>query len=88
MTVHLTLVTGQADQQHTLLSNNVCKGILDSGCTKTVAGSAWLEEYLVTLIDEERASALESKKQNSTVYRFGDGKESKSNFEICLPARM
>ena len=88
VTVHLTLVAGQADQQHVLLSNNVCKGILDSGCTKTVAGSAWLEEYLVTLTDEERASALESKKQNNTVYRFGDGKESKSNFEICLPARV
>ena len=88
LTVHLTLVAGEAEEQHILLGSNVCKGILDSGCTKTVAGSAWLSEYLVTLSDEEVSAAMNSKKKNNTVYRFGDGKESKSTFEISLPVRV
>ncbi len=50
MTVHLTLLNGLADaRRNSLLGESFGKGILDSACTKTVAGQVWLDEYLATL---------------------------------------
>ena len=54
MSVHITLLsTRPDDQQHNLLVESLGKGLLDSGCTKTVTGELWLQEYLTTLSESE-----------------------------------
>ena len=83
MTIHLTLVAG-TEQQSVMLAETLGKGILDSACTKTV-GTVWVKEYLSLLNGNDRSEAEKSTKESSSLFRFGDGKESKSLKQIKLP---
>ena len=57
--------------------------VLDSACTKTVAGESWTNAYLDTLTDKQRQQA---KVIPSTVYfRFGDGNDVTSNKVVKFP---
>ena len=86
MTIHLTLIAGSASKdQEVMLLDSLGRGILDSACTKTVAGKTWIDEFLALLSDKEREEALNSKKISSSLYRFGDGKETRSKHEMTLP---
>ena len=86
LTVHLTLVAGSASkEQEVMLVESLARGILDSACTKTVAGQTWIEEYLSLLSASEREAVLRSAKSSSSLYRFGDGKETRSKQELCIP---
>ena len=60
------------------MAESICYGVLDSACTKTVAGELWMQEYLASLTDEERSTLESSQKKSLSTYRFGDGVESKS----------
>ena len=54
MTVHITLIAGSASkEQEVLLAESLARGILDSACTKTVAGKTWTEEFLSMLSEDE-----------------------------------
>ena len=89
LTVHVTLFTGEATaEQYALLCKSLSHGILDSGCTKTVAGKAWVAEFMETLTEEQKATVQRSERQSKTLYKFGDGKESKSCREIRLPLSL
>ena len=84
MTVHITLFSGVADaRRNLLLIETLGKAILDSACTKTVAGCEWLEEFLATLSQEEMQCVVEKKSEAS--YLFGDGAENKSSKCITIP---
>ena len=86
MTIHLTLVAGAGgSEQDRNLVDTLGRGILDSGCTKTVAGSDWMDEYLLMLSDCERIEAEKTCKMSNSMYRFGDGQETKSIKEITIP---
>ena len=87
MSVHITLLsTRPDDQQHNLLVESLGKGLLDSGCTKTVTGELWLQEYLTTLSESEIRGIRE--KQSKSVFRFGDGIENKSTKCITIPVTI
>ena len=45
--------------------------VLHSGCTKTVCGLSWLDNYLETLSPEDKEKVIE--KQSQTKFKFGDG---------------
>lgn len=84
MTVHITLFSGMADaRRNALLIETFGKAILDSACTKTVAGSEWIQEFLATLSKEEMNSVLEQESKAS--YLFGDGAENRSTKCLTLP---
>ncbi len=86
MSIHLTLVAGNGSiMQKDMLCDTLGKGILDSACTKTVAGVAWINEFLDLLTDKKRIQAKQSEKRNSSFYRFGDGAESMCKKCIILP---
>ena len=86
MTVHITLIAGSASkEQEVMLVESLARGILDSACTKTVAGKTWMDEFVSQLGDQERKKALDSKKASSSLYRFGDGQETLSKHEITVP---
>ena len=77
--VNVTLVTENLPQ----LQDGLGKGILDSGCTKTVAGEVWMNEFIKQLEPQLRETI--KRKDSSAVYRFGDGKEAKSIEQIKVP---
>ena len=67
----------------TLVRESLGMGILDSACTRTVTGETWLNVYLDTLSDSDRACVKWSKAD--TMFIFGDGIEVKSVKEIEFP---
>ena len=84
MTVHITLFNGTADaRRNNLLAETFGKGILDSACTKTVAGNVWLVEFLATLSSEDLKMVKE--KSSKAAYLFGDGIENRSEKCVTFP---
>ena len=82
--VHITLFASAPDErQFCLIGESFGKGVLDSGCTKTVSGETWMNEYLNTL-PKDKLESVEVANSNST-YRFGDGKETKAVKTIKTP---
>ena len=82
--VHITLFNGTADaQRNNLLAETFGKGILDSACTKTVAGNVWLVEYLATLSSDDLRMVKE--KGSKAAYLFGDGIENRSEKCVTIP---
>ena len=85
MAIHVTLIAGSASkEQDVTLKKSLARGILDSACTKTVAGKIWTDEYVSMLTNQEREEVLKSAKVSSSLYRFGDGKEIRSKHEITV----
>ena len=84
--VQLTLIAGLASkEQDTMMFEALARAVIDCGCTKTVAGVTWVEEYLSLLSQEDREKVENSSKQSTTLYRFGDGRETKSIKELTIP---
>ena len=58
-------------------------GILDTGCSTTVCGQRWLNDYLNNLCDEELAMVREG--NSSATFTFGDGVIYKSIKRVVFP---
>ena len=86
--VHFTLLSSRSDKPDVplsaLLQETLGMAILDSGCSKTVAGKTWMDSYLDQLSDKDR-SVVKMFPCN-TRFRFGDGAESISNSLVNFPA--
>ena len=65
------------------LAGSLGRGILDCACTKTVAGKAWVDEFVEMLQKKEREEVKKSSRKSPSLYRFGDGHENKSLEETC-----
>ena len=86
--VHITLFASSPDEkQYCLIGETLGRGVLDSGCTKTVSGELWMEEYLSTLPNDWKKLVKTDKTANS-MYRFGDGKESKAVRNVVTPVAI
>ena len=47
VTVHIALLTGKGNAEtNKMMVESLGKGILDSACTKTVAGNIWVDEFV------------------------------------------
>ena len=82
MSVHVTLF-GSNSFQSKLVRESLGKALLDSGCSKTVAGTVWVEEFIKTLSPDELRKVREV--PGRSVFRFGDGVEAKSCKCMTLP---
>ena len=71
------------DQITDLVAETLCHGVIDSGCSKTVAGQHWLEDYLATLSEEDLNNINYSKSE--ATFRFGDSEPVKSEGKAMLP---
>ena len=60
-----------------------CRGDLDTACSKSVAGSEWIERY-TKHISSFFADSLEVT-SSSKVYQFGGGEKRISKRCVCLP---
>ena len=59
------------------------QSFFDSGCSRTVCGKSWLELYLDTLDEAQKAKLIYEK--TDAVYRFGDGKKFTAKHSVKLP---
>ena len=86
MTVNITLYSGEGvAEQCLLMAESIGFGILDSACTKTVAGEQWINEFVSVLPENEYKQAKGSERKSKSIYRFGDGVETKGVCTIDLP---
>ena len=83
--VHFTLLSSEKPDGplSALLQETLGMAILDSGCSKTVAGNIWMEAYLDQLSKRDRASVKTV--PSNTRFRFGDGVESVSSKLMTIP---
>ncbi|XP_057305251.1 uncharacterized protein LOC130642182 [Hydractinia symbiolongicarpus] len=82
--IHITLFAASPDQrQYCLVGESFGRGVLDSGCTKTVAGEKWMDEYLGTLSESDKNAVVSN--STDSIYRFGDGKEVKATRNLIIP---
>ena len=59
------------------------KGVLDSGCSKSVAGTRWVGTYTSAVSPDFSKSVKLNR--SSEVYQFGGGEKSKSKGSVSLP---
>ena len=81
-----TLFTTSAIQEcyvSKLVGESFSGGVLDCGCTKSVCGVAWYEEYLKTLSGNDRKLVVT--KASKVPYKFGPGEVVYSHLSVKLP---
>ena len=77
--MHVTLSIGETNShQKEIVAETLGKGILDNACTKTVAGTSWLDHFFECLDVKQQNLINKSEIKKSSLFRFGDGVESKS----------
>jgi hypothetical protein len=66
-----------------LVGETFASGILDSGCTKTVCGAAWYQEFLGNLSQTDKARVEET--SSCVPYQFGGSDVINSNLRAVIP---
>ena len=86
LTAHVTLLTGETNSHHKeTVAETLGKGILDSACTKTDAAKSWLDQFVECLDAKQQNLINKSEMESSSLFRFGDGVESKSLKQVKTP---
>ena len=89
--VHFNMFVGcTTNESNNRLSDlvNESKGyaILDSGCTNTVCGEEWLQNFIENLSFEDREKMVIS--QSDQKFTFGDGRSIRSKRKVNIPCWM
>lgn len=85
-TFEVNIVLLSVKKSHTLMYESLGKGVLDSACTRTVAGATWMDEFLGTLSPSEKDMVKEN--FSEALFRFGDGVECKSLKQLTIPVNI
>ena len=80
--IHIVL-QNSAPEMAELVKESLGMGILDSACSRTVAGQAWFDAYCESLNVSDRTLIQSSEVE--TKFRFGDGAEVVSSQEVKFP---
>lgn len=69
-----------------LVEEAKCCAVLDSGCSTTVCGAKWLDEFLNGFSDVERGSIVEE--ESKATFTFGDGVTVTSTGCVTVPCSI
>ena len=83
--VHITLLSEDRKMSR-LVRESLGMAILDTGCSKTVCGEIWLNEYEETLSPKEQRSVVSFPSKTSFI--FGDGVEVLSERSVKIPVKI
>jgi hypothetical protein len=84
---HAVLFTGYQKQDIMQLGSDARNcAVLDSACSSTVCGQTWLNSYLDSLNEDDRAKVV--RQEGHKVFKFGGGTRLKSDGEYELPVCM
>ena len=79
-------IPSSKDEVLCLVGETLNMAVIDSGCPTTVCGDKWLQNYLNSIPDEDRADLkVESGK---SVFRFGDSRPMTSLRKVYLPVTI
>ena len=62
------------------------KGVIDSACSKTVAGNDFITKYIDSLPENTRSSVNHDGEPSTTVFQFGGGERRSSLKKMAIPA--
>ena len=62
------------------------KGVIDSACSKTVAGNDFITKYIDSLPENSRSSVNHDGEPSTTVFQFGGGERRSSLKKMAIPA--
>ena len=84
----MTLFVGYNEAQKNNKPNSLmeqCQGcaLMDSGCTKTVAGEKWFKNYQDSLSEYDQDKIKEH--HSNSVFTFGDGRVVDSMRKVVIP---
>ena len=65
---YITLLNSKPDSMKNLIGESSGMAVLDSGCTKSVTGEMWLDEYFQTLFEQDRLQV--SERSNDATFRL------------------
>lgn len=74
------------DKMNGLIGESLSCGLVDSGCTSTVCGQAWLKCYKESLSEKEVSLVTETNSTHS--FRFGKGDPVISQKMVSIPAKL
>ena len=75
------------NELNSLVYETLSCAVIDSGCTKSVVGENWVNQYIETLDDTEKELMM-SPTSCQTPFKFGDGKSVVSKKLIKIPGRI
>jgi len=84
--VHIELLQKSENSMRWFLGETMGCAVIDSGCSKTVAGRQWMDCYLEQ-VNTEANENMKTEKSNN-VFRFGKGTPVVSQGRIKLPAKI
>ena len=89
--VHLSLFVGYTNESRSykldkLVSESENCAVLDTGCSNTVCGVEWLDEYMKGLSDYDKSKVIEA--TSSSTFTFGDGVKVYSKKKVTLPCKF
>ena len=81
--VNIILMTNEYE---VLINEMEVNAIIDTACTKTVAGEKWFHNYLKCL-DDTALNKVETRSSKKT-FKFGDGRKVSSKFQAVIPVKI
>ena len=89
--IHLALFVGYTTGERnsklqTLIAESKGYAVLDTGCSTTVCGLKWYEEYLKDLSEFDRSKVIEE--DSLSTFAFGDGVAVQSSKKVTLPCYL
>ena len=84
----IVMVTEDEEQLCQLTKEAGERGVIDSACSKTVAGNKFVDNYVDKLTPRMKEKIKEDIPINKTIYQFGGGEQRISSKTINLPAQI
>ena len=81
--VDIVLITEEIDKAEIFVTEASKSAVIDTACTKTVAGEKWFENYKSNLT--EKAKQEIEIHPSSTSFKFGDGRKVQALFRVIFP---
>ena len=84
--VQIILITEKSEVNNVFVAEMFCSAVIDTTCSKTVAGIDWFTNYTKNL-DDYSSNHVLYKKPN-TPFKFGDRKKVYSQNKATIPAKV
>ena len=81
--INIVLITEEINKNEIFVAEACKSAVVDTACTKTVAGEIWYENYVKSLPTKYR-SQIESFPSN-TIFKFGDGGKVIATKRVIFP---
>ena len=79
-------MTQETNNNEIFVTEMLCSAVIDAGCSKTVAGKEWFDNYTKMLDDTSLNKIYLFQSHNQ--FKFGDGRKIVSEKRAIIPAKI